>query len=372
MNVTEEPAAPGAQRRTLAEAFDTTCDPLATHAATFDTLDIDPFDLFRREVLAEQDLADGTYTKYDRVIEQWCAHMARHERHPACPNVTHVQAFADYCQTTRGNQPDTVRTKLRRLNRAYEYWQRDPVFPHEIGFNPFTLILATLDLSRPPRKEPHRIPVAELARVLQSITDVRDRAIITTQLKLGLRAGELCNLRLPDLHLNTSDLRNGYPELGGQEMLTGRPNAAYIPSRHDRQGNKSRQPRVLPIDTELQEVLRAYLLVRPDPDDNAVFLTTSTHTPLDGEAVNRIWHSAFHPTYAETDQHRAVTSHFGRHRFTTHWQVEQDAPRELIKYMRGDMVDGEANEREAIDQYIHTYYEDIESLYRDHIYRFGL
>lgn len=370
--MTEGSEPTGGERQRLADAFETDPDPLAAHADTFDALDVDPFALFRDEVLAEQELADGTYTKYDRVIDQWCTHMAHHERHPACPTLPHVHAFADHCQTERGNQPDTVRTKLRRLNRAYEYWQRDPVFPHERGFNPFTLTLATLDLSRPPSKEPHRIPVEELAAVLESITDVRDRAIITAQLKLGLRASELCNLRLAELHLADPGLTDGYPELGTHEALNGRPNAVYVASRHERQGNKSRRARVLPIDTELQDVLRAYLLVRPDPAHRSVFLSKSTHTPIDGEYVNRVWRTAFHPAYDETDQHRAVTSHFGRHRFTTYWQVEQDAPRELVKYLRGDRVDGVTTDREAIDDYIHTYYEDIESLYRNRIYRFDL
>lgn len=73
----------------------------------------------------------------------------------------------------------------------------------------------------------------------------------------------------------------------------------------------------------------------------------------------------FHPEYAESEHHRAVLSHYGRHRFTTYWRVQQDLPRPLIKYMRGDRPDSESiTERDGIDEYIHTYYEDIESLYR--------
>lgn len=365
------PAEPGG-RAAVADAFDTSPDPLAVHAATFAGLSVDPFGLFRDQVLANAGLAAGTLRKYDRVIEQWTTHMAREGRHPACPGVAHVRSFVAHCRDDRGNQPDTVRTKLRRLDRAYTYWQRDAVFPHESGFNPFTLTLSALDLSRPARKEPPRLSVADLGAILAGLTHVRDRAIVTAQLKLGLRAGELCNLRLADLHLTGSDLQDGYQRLGTADVLAGRPNAVWVPSRHDRQGNKSRRPRVLPIDAELRAVLRDYLLVRPDPATDAVFLTTSTHNPIQPEAVNRIWTDTFHPAYAETEHHRAVTSHFGRHRFTTHWQVAEPLPRELVKYLRGDQIAGESARREALDSYVHTYYEDVETHYRQGIYEFGL
>jgi integrase/recombinase XerD len=84
--------------------------------------------------------------------------------------------------------------------------------------------------------------------------------------------------------------------------------------------------------------------------------------------VTDLWRDVFHPEYAETGQHRAVLSHYGRHRFTTYWRVQQDISRPLVKYLRGDRPDSESiTERDGIDEYIHTYYEDIESVYREKI-----
>lgn len=347
-------------------------DPLSAYASTFETLDIDPFDLFLSEVLAEQNVAEDTWQSYERLIRQWRAHMEREGRHPACPSDQHVTAFVDYCVNGRGNQPDTARTKLRRLQSMYEYWQEDPVFPHSQTYDPFGFVLSKLDLERPPVKEPPRIALDELGDIVRSISHIRDRTIVVSQLKLGLRAMELCNLKLAEVSLNNSELKRGYPELGTHEMLAGRPNAVFIPSRHEREGNKSRRPRILPLDDELRSLLRQHLLTRPDSGNEWVFQTKSTHNQLDQEYVNRIWTEAFHPAYAETAHHRGVTSHFGRHRFTTYWQVEQEINRELVKYMRGDTIEGDRINREAIDDYIHTYYEDVEGCYREQIFQLGV
>ncbi len=355
-------------REALARAFGRTMDPLAEFTSPFEALDVDPFELFLTEVLAEQNVAEDTWQSYERLIGQWREHMGREGRHPACPNDQNVTAFVDYCVTDRDNQPDTARTKLRRLQSIYEYWQDDPVFPHPQTYDPFGFALSKLNLERPPVKEPPRIPIAELGEIIRSMSHIRDRTIVVAQLKLGLRAMELCNLKLAEVSLDNPELERGYPELGSHEVLAGRPNAVFIPSRHERTGNKSRRPRTLPLDEELQSLFYQHLLTRPDSGNEWVFQTKSTHNELDQEYVNRIWTEAFQPAYAETERHRGVTSHFGRHRFTTYWQVDREINRELVKYMRGDTIEGEEISREAIDDYVHAYYEDVEACYREQIF----
>lgn len=360
------------QREELAAAFDRTIDPLASHAATFERLDVDPFNLFHSEVLPRQNLAEGTLRKYERVFRQWQAHMAREGRHPACPSEAHVHAFVDYLIEERGNQPDTARTKLWRLDKVYRCWQDDPVFPHPPSFNPFKLVLSRRNLERPPTKKPPHIPLPILRAHVQAITDIRERAVVATQLKLGLRASELCNLRLEDLHIDNRDLERAYPNLGNHDRLGGRRNTVHVASKFEREKNKSRRPRLLPIDEELQACLTHYLLTRPDIRANSVFYVPYTHNPPAYDYVNRVWTEHFQEEYPETDQHRSVSSHFGRHWFTTYWQVKRDLNRELVKYMRGDLVEGDQPSREGIDAYIHTYYEDIEAIYRECIFSLGL
>jgi integrase/recombinase XerD len=360
-----------AQRAELAAAFGQELDPLAEYEATFQQADADPFALFTAEVLATRDIAARTREGYDRVFRQWREFMADQGRHPACPSEGHVKGFARHELDTKDNHPDTVKEKLRKLNNAYTYWQDDPTFPHPQDYNPISLAKTKVTFADVESKEPPRIPLADLRDVLEGVTHVRDRAIIALQLKLGLRATEVCNLQLSDIDIQNADLRAHYPELGSNPRLEGRQNAVYVP--HDREGNKSQRPRLLPLDDELRRVLLRYLLIRPDTGGPWVFLSLTRHEQLRKQDINQPWKDAFRPEYAETEQHRAVTSHYGRHYFTTYWRVEEDLNRELIKYMRGDTAGSMSiQERGAIDEYIHTYYEDIGNLYRENIFKLNV
>lgn len=359
------------QRAEIAAAFGQNLDPLGEYEATFEAMDAEPFDLFWADVMSTKDRSQRTLNGYERTFRQWRDFMEEQGRHPACPGEAHVKAFIRRELEERNNTLGTVKNKLHRLNRAYRYWQDDPAFPHPQDYNPITLAKSKMDFSEDPKKEPPRIPVEDLRDVLADVTHIRDRAIIVTQLKLGLRATEVCNLKLSEVAIENAEAKRHYTDMGTHSALEGRQNAFYIP--HDREGNKSQRPRVLPLDDEMRRVLLRYLLIRPAIDSPWVFLSKNTYGQLHREYVSDVWTEAFHPEYEETERHTAVSSHFGRHRFTTYWQVEKDVSRELVKYMRGDTAgSADINERGAIDEYIHTYYEDIETLYRENIYKLGV
>lgn len=359
-------------RQELANAFGRELDPLAEYEPTFKQTDIDPFEVFNRERLSTKDLSDSAIGEYYRTFREWRAFMDQQDRHPACPNENHVKGFIQYLRNERGNAAGTIKNRLMYLNAAYQYWQEDAAFPHPQDYNPIDLAKGGVDLDDGPVKEPPRLTEAELREKLKEITHIRDRAIVLMQLKLGLRATELCNIRLSEIHLSNRDVRNHYNgEIGTATALKGRENAVYIP--HDRDGNKSRRPRVLPLDDELRGALIRYLLIRPDNGEPWLFLSKNQRTQLRRKDVNLVWKGAFHPEYEETEEHKAVTSHYGRHWFTTYWRVDRDLNRELIKYMRGD-TSGSATieDRGAIDEYIHTYYEDIEPIYREQIFKLNI
>ncbi|MFD1588093.1 tyrosine-type recombinase/integrase [Halorientalis brevis] len=368
----ETPSEDGARaRQDLADAIGRCLDPLAEFEqeikTTFATREIDPLDIAQTKVVESRCLTERTRNEYDRVFRQWREHMHQQGRYLACPSEEHVHAFIERERETKGNADKTVISKLERLNVAYEYWQNDPAFPHSQEYNPFRLAKQQTDFSGDSPKEVPRIPITELQDIVGAVTDIRDLAILTLQLKLGLRATELCNLRLSDLCLEHDELNRHYESLGECAVLENRQNAVYIP--HDRDGNKSPCPRILPLDNEVRRIVSRYLLLRPTRDTPEIFLSKARHLPLNKQAVNDVWKETFHPTYSETDEYRAVTSHFGRHRFTTYWRVEQGMNRELIKYMRGDRFGStQADDRASIHDYIHTYYEDIEPIYRDQIF----
>ncbi|MFC4550447.1 MULTISPECIES: tyrosine-type recombinase/integrase [Halorussus] len=356
-----------ADKERLAEAFGQEIDPLAKYEATFEATGIDPFDLFADEVLDAKSITPRTRAGYHRLFKQWRAHMHEQGRHPACLAEQHLRSFIYHERDDKGNHPGTVKEKVRKLEEVYRYWQASPSFPHSSEYNPFTIVKQTVALDAPEQKPLPRIPLVELRDFVGRVKTLRNLAIVLMQLKLGLRATEVCNLPLGELNLQDEELQTHFQSLGNHWMLNGRPNAVYIP--HDRFGNKSGRPRVLPLDTELQDVLTRYLLVRPDSGEPWIFLSEKGNK-LRRKVVSEIWRDVFHPKYAETEHHRPVSSHYGRHRFTSYWRVEQDLPRPLVKYMRGDRPDSESiTERAGIDDYIHTYYEDIESVHRREIYR---
>lgn len=97
-----------------------------------------------------------------------------------------------------------------------------------------------------------------------------------------------------------------------------------------------------------------------------------------GEKLNRtdiryIWTKYWWPEYEfdEDDQYRSVTPHFARHRFGTYWKSDLDGiNREHVKYMCGDKTDTSVGRaHDALNHYVHTYYEDVEELYRSRMYQ---
>jgi len=282
----------------VADAFGQTLDPLAEFEEEFTELGLDPFHPFTEQILRVQDLHDDTLRNYRSVFEDWTGHMDRVGRHPACPSDAHVVQFIEWqlAPDTEGgedNHPRTVKGKLRKLNRAYEFWQDTAAFPHPQDYNPFKLAREKVNLDNPDSKEHRRLPVEELQEMMESVTHLRERAIIGFQFKLGLRAGEVSNIKLSDLSLQNAGIQTHYPEMGSERRLEGRPNAIYIPSGDERPGNKSRRPRVLPLDDELRRLLVRYLLVRPDNGEPWLFLSEKSHSKINKKTVNKVWKNAF-------------------------------------------------------------------------------
>lgn len=122
---------------------------------------------------------------------------------------------------------------------------------------------------------------------------------------------------------------------------------------------------MLPLDRETQQLIHRYLLIRPTRAEDWLYLS-SHHTQSNHRDVNRAWTEAFLPEFGETKTHRAISSHFGRHWFTTYWKKQQALPTEHVQYLRGNRVSAtpDSLDSSSIDAYLHAYYEDIEQTFR--------
>lgn len=122
----------------------------------------------------------------------------------------------------------------------------------------------------------------------------------------------------------------------------------------------------------MRRLLIQWLLIRPDNGEPYIFLSDSGHTQMGRGTINRIWKQWFPEEYLnDTEQYAAISSHYGRHRFSTYWE-HQGISREFLKYMCGDKTTKDSiDDSDAVNDYLHTYYEDIEEVYREQIFKLG-
>lgn len=361
-------------------------DPLADLEPRYEDLDADLFDLFRnRRLSGRSNHGESTRESWDRTFRYWKQHMAEEDRHYACPNEHHVDRFVELLEEGSSDpdgpephRPKTVRKRLRHLRNAYEFWVDK--LRHPDDYDPFKDEFQALTGSGDDSNRDYPdLSLDEIRERVNSIRHVRDHAIVVTQLKLGIRVSELCNIQLQDVDIQHPELRDHYDEMGTHPKLAKerdrprRENAIYIPSRDDRDGNKSKKDRIIPLDEETRYVLTRYLLMRPDADQPWVFLTKTNHGQMDTKDPGRAWATGFHPEhkYGEDDEQDTINTHFGRHHLTTFLNVRKEWPRQKVKYLRGDVPSGEDG-REAIDKYVHPEYEDIEQNYRNDIFTLGV
>lgn len=358
----------------VAAAFGLETDRLAKFAETFQRLDVDVFERYIERIQKPNGNATETIGHYERTYRQWRHWMDEQGRHPACPNKRHVKEFAKYYRDTVGNKGSTVKKKIDRLDAAYEYLQNQASYPHPTDYDPFRAAAQELDLSDDEdTKKPPRLDLEEVREMVHDVNHIAERALIATQLKLGCRSSELANIRLSEVHVTAPEVRSHY-DLGSHEVFSerdGRENALYIPS--EREHNKSSRPRLIPLDEETRRLLVDWLLVRPDNGDPHLFLSKNGE-PMSKSDIAHVWRKNYWPEYEadEGDQHASVTPHFARHNFSSYWS-KQEMSRETLMYLRGDVTDQATGRgRDAIDHYLHYYYEDVKETYRDKMFQFYL
>ena len=190
------------------------------------------------------------------------------------------------------------------------------------------------------------LSVEEMTMLVNSIIDLRDRAIVTVLAKTGVRRGELIDIDIDDIDWETQSIRL-------------KPKA-------------KRSNRTVYFDDETTVVLRRWLRARENygvkPGCKALFV---------GENGDRLRRNGVY--YAVTKHAERVglhdadsdciedhfTPHCCRHWFTTHLR-RNGMSREFLKELRGD------SRREAVDIYDHIDPKELRRAYLAAIPRLGI
>jgi integrase/recombinase XerC len=209
---------------------------------------------------------------------------------------------------------------------------------------------------------------------LEGIRHPLERAVVVTFLKTGIRAGELCNLDRRDVYLRdptgTSTPRAAIDSRPGSLYVDDAPTLGEQYNGEQRSAsNKRKRATTIPVDDELERVLRSWLAIRPDPlaDGNALFVSTGdrwgqrlttdmVHHVVETHARRNGWYET--GGGAETN----VTPHYFRHFFTTHLR-DRTGDRGIVKYLRGDVA------QDVIDTYTHDWGTRVRDVYEEEIYR---
>ncbi|APW99012.1 integrase [Halobiforma lacisalsi AJ5] len=318
--------------------------------------------------------SERTLEAYDRVLHQFEEFLR--ERFDDVDGVRDAERreCMAWIHSLRGEfEPSTIATYASYLNRFYDYMNRVGVFDD----NPMALVMEEMSESIDTDPTRRDVSVPEMRSFVGSITHPLERAVVVTLLKTGMRVGELCNLDLRDLRLDSGTVELDL-EWTPRVQLDRRPDSLFVsadPSRgttingeERTASNKRKRDTVVPVDAELRRVLLEWLAIRPDPISEArpLFLDTGDSwgqrlEPSDvryivkKHAEDRGWYRKGGGTTEN------VTPHYFRHFFTTHLR-DRTGDRGIVQYLRGDVAS------DVIDTYTHNWGDRVRETYLEHIY----
>ena len=314
--------------------------------------------------------SERTQTAYERVLRSFEAFISRRGAELADADRRDCMAWV---HSLRGEHADsTVASYAAYVHRFYSYMTRVEAFES----NPMALVTEEMDESIETDPARRDISVPEMRSFFAGIDHPLERALVGTLLKTGIRVGECCNLDLRDIHIDDDEVVAAFPTTP-RGRLEGHPDSLYVSSDPKRgavyndeertASNKRKRDTVLPVDSELKRLLKAWLAIRPDVDSPAEPLFCSTT-----EWGRRLTPSMIRETVrthaSERGWHREgggaeenVTPHYFRHFFTTHLR-DRTGDRGIVKYLRGDVA------TDVIDTYTHNWGDRVRAVYDDNVY----
>jgi integrase/recombinase XerD len=189
------------------------------------------------------------------------------------------------------------------------------------------------------------ISIEDMSRLVNSALDIRDKAIMLTPAKTGIRREEQVRIDVDDIDwVNNSITLKPTPK---------------------------RSNRIVFFDDETAQVLRRWLIKRSklNPQTNALFINYNNMKRLKRSGIYNVVvkyaeRLGFHDPTSEKLEDR-FGHHCFRHWFTT-WLLRSEMKREYVKELRRD------KRKEAIDIYYHIDKEDLRRQYLAHIPKLGV
>ncbi|MDD5778186.1 MAG: tyrosine-type recombinase/integrase [Candidatus Thermoplasmatota archaeon] len=289
-------------------------------------------------------LSAGTIRHYRSVLRTFTSYLTRNGRGVRDAGREDFKGYIGYLLDT-DHSYKTVENHFAALSTLYDYLVYEGLVPHNHVLDIRKRYLKRYKDDVRDRKR-KLISVEEMSMLVNSIMDVRDRAMVLLFAKTGLRRRELVSLNINDIDL---------------VRLT-----ATIP----RAATKKRSNLTVFFDYETANVLKKWLDRRQElAKSEALFVSSETGERLTGSGVYQAvvkWATkvGLHdPTSKNIENH--FTPHCCRHWFTTHL-IRAEMRREYVKELRGDA------RREAMDLYHHIDMEELKKEYLACIPKLGV
>jgi integrase/recombinase XerD len=244
-------------------------------------------ELFETVYMASRNLTARTREEYKRDVQQLADFLAqRSVKRPEQVSLAHLQAFLAELDA-QGLTGVTRRRKTASIKAFFGFLVSSELVPH----NP------TLRLVPPEReyKEPRFLTTQEYRALLRACAhQTRDAAIIELILQTGIRLSEAARLTVRDIELPARINRD--PDNTGSIFIQG----------------KGRKSRTLPLNYKACRALKAWLNIRPDIDDPALFVT-KFQEPMGERSIQNVVKK-----YLDEAGIKNASVHTLRHSFATH------------------------------------------------------
>lgn len=255
-----------------------------------------------------------------------------------------VKGFLDYLRRERGVGQKTVENYFCALSSFYEFLE----YEEYIDRNPINSVRKRY-LHRYKDNDDGQvrklISVEDMAKLINSVLDIRDKAIITLLAKTGIRRNELIKLDADDVDLVEGSIRLKPTPKRTNRTVFFDDETALILHRwlRARESRNPKDSKALFVNNEGGRLNR-----------NGVYLTVTKAAEFAG---------LHNPDSDRTEDH--FSPHCCRHWFTTHLR-RAGMSREFIQELRGDV------RREAIDIYDHIDKKELRESYLANIPQLGI